>query len=194
MILFIHGLASCGWGGKSLALRRHFGIENVLAPDLPLRPEAALERLRRLLDHYPVQALVGSSLGGFMATRLNADRVLPSVLVNPAVRPHLLLAGHTGRHERWCDGWSFDVDPAYLETLAGMYRPDLASDERYLVLLQTGDEVLDYRHAEAYYAGFDLVCEAGGDHRFTGFADHLPGITAWLARQGVTGLPTPSTG
>jgi uncharacterized protein len=192
MILFIHGLASCGWGGKSLALRRHFGVEKVLAPDLPLRPEVALERLRRLIDRYPVEALVGSSLGGFMATRLNADRVLPSVLVNPAVRPHRLLADHVGRHKRWCDDWPFDVDTAYLEALAGMYRPDLARDERYLVLLQTGDEVLDYRQAEGYYAGFDLVCAPGGDHRFAGFDDHLPGIAAWLARQGVTGLPTPT--
>lgn len=189
MILFVHGLGSCGWGEKSLALRRHFGIEKVLAPDLPFRPDAALDTLRRLLARYPVEALVGSSLGGFLATRLNAAQVLPSVLVNPVVRPHLLLAAHVGRHRRWCDERPFDVDSSYLEALAEMHRETLSADERYLVLLQQGDEVLDYRDAATYYAEHDVVCEPGGDHRFAGFAGHLPGIAAWLARHGVTGLP-----
>jgi predicted esterase YcpF (UPF0227 family) len=184
VILFVHGLGSCGWGEKSLALRRHFGVEHVIAPDLPFRPDAALDALRRLVSRYPVHALVGSSLGGFLATRLNAERPLPAVLVNPVVRPHLLLAAHVGRHTRWCDERPFDVDADYLAALARMHREAPSAGERYLVLLQQGDEVLDYRQAETYYAGFDVVCEPGGDHRFTGFRDHLPGISGWLARHG----------
>lgn len=186
MILFVHGLGSCGWGEKSLALRAHFGVENVIAPDLPFRPDAALGTLQRLVTRYPVRALAGSSLGGFLATRLNEDHGLPAVLVNPVVRPHRLLRDHVGRHSRWCDERPFDVDEGYLETLAGMHRPRPSADERYLVLLQQGDEVLDYRQAESYYAGFDVVCEPCGDHRFTGFVNHLPGIAAWLEQQGVS--------
>ena len=40
LILFIHGFGSCGWGEKSLRLRRHFGVERLLAPDLPFHPQA----------------------------------------------------------------------------------------------------------------------------------------------------------
>jgi predicted esterase YcpF (UPF0227 family) len=184
MILYVHGLGSCGWGHKSLALRRHFGIERVIAPDLPFRPDAALDTLRRVVSRRPVQAIVGSSLGGFLATRLNVERTLPTVLVNPVVRPHLLLANHVGRHTRWCDERPFDVDVDYLESLAGMHRAEPSAGERYLVLLQQGDEVLDYRQAQAYYADFDIVSEPGGDHRFAGFVDHLPGIATWLADHG----------
>jgi uncharacterized protein len=74
VILFVHGLGSCGWGEKSLALRRHLGLRRVLAPDLPFHPEAAMAHLADLCRRYPVRGLVGSSLGGFYATCQNARR------------------------------------------------------------------------------------------------------------------------
>lgn len=180
MILFIHGFGSCGWGQKSLALRRHFGIDRVLAPDLPFHPEAAMARLRGILDRHPVRGLVGSSLGGFYATALNAAAPRPSVLVNPVVRPHELLAGHLGPQRRWCDGAPFQVGADYLETLAHLARDRLAPEEHYLVLLQQGDEVLDWRDAAALYAGKDVLQIPGGSHRFEDFERHLPEIAAWL--------------
>jgi len=181
MILFIHGFGSCGWGEKSLLLRRHFGIDRVIAPDLPFRPEAAIAKLRELVERYAVDVLVGSSLGGFYATALNAVRPLPSVLINPVVRPHELLAGHLGPQRRWCDGAPFHVGPESLAALRRLYRPGLEGDERYLVLLQQGDEVLDYRQAAAYYRDKDVIESPGGSHRFDRLGDYLPQIVDWLA-------------
>ena len=114
MILFVHGFGSCGWGAKSLLLRRHFGVARLLAPDLPFGPQAAIAHLRGLITRYPVHALIGSSLGGFYTTCLNADYRLPSILINPVVAPHRLLADHLGRQRRWCDEAPFDVYPDYL--------------------------------------------------------------------------------
>ena len=59
MILFIHGFGSCGWGAKSLALRRHFGVTQVLAPDLPFHPQQAEKKIASLLRRYPVSAMFG---------------------------------------------------------------------------------------------------------------------------------------
>ena len=181
MILFIHGFGSCGWGAKSLLLRRHFGVAGMLAPDLPFAPLAAIAHLHALLARYPVRALVGSSLGGFYATCLNAEARLPTILINPVVAPHRLLADHIGIQHRWCDDAPFSVGEDYLDTLRTLHRDRLADDEDYLVLLQRGDEVLDYRDAAAYYRTADVIEEAGGSHRFDGLANHLPGIDAWLA-------------
>jgi hypothetical protein len=180
MILYIHGFASCGWGAKSLALRQFFGIRQVIAPDLPFRPNAAVRRLEGLLRRYPVSALVGASLGGFYATWLNQDKRLPTVLINPVVRPHEKLAAHTGRQARWCDQMPFEVSRDWLGELAALQRPSTDGAERYLVLLQKGDEVLDYREAAAFYRDQTLAIEDGGDHRFAGFADHLERISGWL--------------
>lgn len=184
MILFVHGFGSCGWGEKSLRLRRYFGVERLLAPDLPFHPQQVLERLHRLVNDYPVRAVVGSSLGGFYATCLNAERRLPSVLINPAVYPHRLLEHFIGRHRRWCDDMPFDVDTGYLDSLRALQRDRVDAQEAYLVLLQTADEVLDYRDAATYYRGQQIVCEPGGSHRFEHIERHLPTIAHWFDRHG----------
>ena len=181
MILFIHGFGSCGWGAKSLLLRRHFGIAGLLAPDLPFAPRAAIAHLHRLIGHYPVRALIGSSLGGFYATCLNAEIRLPTILINPVVAPHRLLADHLGTQRRWCDDSPFTVGEDYLDALQSLHRDRPDDGEEYLVLLQRGDEVLDYRDAAAYYRTKDIIEEAGGSHRFDGIAAHLPRIDSWLA-------------
>ena len=183
MILYIHGFGSCGWGRKSLRLRRFFGTARVLAPDLPFAPDAAVKHLENLLYRYPVTTLVGASLGGFYATCINAAQPRPSVLINPVVRPADLQADFTGGHRRWCDDMPFEVDASYLRALDTMQRQGLGKDERYLVLLQQGDEVLDYRQAERFYRDQDIVSLPGGDHRFENVDAQLPLIADWLQRE-----------
>jgi predicted esterase YcpF (UPF0227 family) len=46
--------------------------------------------------------------------------------------------------------------------------------ERYLLLVETGDALLDYREAVAKYAGCRQVVVAGGDHSLASFPQHLP--------------------
>lgn len=181
MILFIHGFRSCGLGLKSQALRDYFGADQVLLPDLPHEPTQAITLLEQLLSQHPVDLLVGSSLGGYYATWLNREHSHPAVLVNPAVAPYALLDDYLGEHTD-CHGRHFKLTDAHLQTLRSFHRPQLRDDERYLVLLQTGDEVLDYRQAATYYADFEVVVEQGGDHRFQHFENHLPRIAQWRAQ------------
>jgi predicted esterase YcpF (UPF0227 family) len=47
---------------------------------------------------------------------------------------------------------------------------------RYLLLVETGDEILDYRAAVSRYAGCEQVVVEGGDHSLQSFAQHLPCI------------------
>jgi len=188
MILFIHGFGSCGWGEKSLILRRHFGIAELLAPDLPFHPQRAIDHLRSIIDRYPIRSLVGSSLGGFYATHLNATDPLPTLLINPAIWPQALRAEFAGPQRRWCDGAQFFVDADYLAALDRLQRDQLGPDESYLVLLQQGDEVLDYRAAANFYGEYDVIESAGGTHRFEDLASRLPLITEWLQSKGAVPL------
>jgi predicted esterase YcpF (UPF0227 family) len=43
-------------------------------------------------------------------------------------------------------------------------------------LVETGDELLDYREAVQHYAGADQVVVQGGDHSLQSFPKHLPRI------------------
>lgn len=178
-ILFIHGFGSRGLGNKSRALIEYFGASRVLAPNLPHQPQQAIDLLEQLLLRQPADLLVGSSLGGYYATWLNREQTRPAVLINPAVMPFALLQDFVGEH-RYEDGEAFNLDASDIDTLRSFQRPHLRDDERYLVLLQSGDEVLDYRQAAAYYAAKDVVVEHGGDHRFQQFDNQLPRIAAWL--------------
>lgn len=180
MLLFIHGFGSCGWGRKSLCLRRHFGVPQLLAPDLPFHPDNAMARLREMVERLPITALVGSSLGGFYATVLGGATGLPAVLINPVAHPQALFDRFRGPQRRWCDDVEFEVDASHLAALQRLDRDALRHDERYLVLLQTGDETLDYREAAEFYRAKDLVLIEGGSHRFDGLERWLPLIEAWL--------------
>jgi predicted esterase YcpF (UPF0227 family) len=53
---------------------------------------------------------------------------------------------------------------------------NITEADRYLVLLQTGDETLDYRGAALKYKNAQCIIEPGGDHSFTGFERHLEKI------------------
>ncbi|MDG2079035.1 MAG: YqiA/YcfP family alpha/beta fold hydrolase, partial [Pseudomonadales bacterium] len=52
--------------------------------------------------------------------------------------------------------------------------------QQRMVLLQTGDETLDYREAADYYAGSVCHVEHGGDHSFRHFEKWLPAIAQFL--------------
>jgi predicted esterase YcpF (UPF0227 family) len=57
--------------------------------------------------------------------------------------------------------------------------------ERYWLLAETGDEVLDYRDAVAFYAGARQDVRPGGDHSLQGFGGFMPAIVDWaLAEPG----------
>lgn len=169
-LLFLHGFASCGAGHKSRLLATWFGPDRLLAPDLPASPRTAIDRAGSLIERHRVDLLVGSSLGGYYATWLAAKHGLKAVLVNPSVRPYETLADRVGRHRWWCRDSYFDWTAADVAALRH-YRVDPAPD-RLLVLLQTGDEVLDYRQAQDHYRHARLVVERGGNHRFENLADY----------------------
>lgn len=178
-ILFIHGLASCGLGDKSKALISFFGEDQVIAPDLAFTPSEAIEQLSKIIETHQPKLLIGASLGGFYATWLKQWFNIPAVLVNPVSPPFTRHKEFVGEHRRWCDGKAFQLTQDHINELLEMQRAALNATERYLVLLHTHDEVLDYRKAESYFRDKDLIIEKGGDHRFSNFADYLPQIAEW---------------
>ena len=52
--------------------------------------------------------------------------------------------------------------------------------ERYFLLVRTGDEVLDWRDAVAYYAGACQYVLGGGDHGWTDFAREVPAVLRFV--------------
>lgn len=176
MIIYVHGFNSSAQSFKARLIGERLtalGRAGEFAcPDLDHRPARAIAQLEAVLAQYPAAVLVGSSLGGFYATHLAEKHDGRAVLVNPAVRPYDLLRDFLGHQRNIYTGEEYEFTEQHLAELRALEVPRI-SPERYLLLVTTGDEVLDYLHAAARYAGCEQLVIPGGDHGFSSFADYL---------------------
>ena len=182
MIVYLHGFNSSPASGKARLLGEHMASLGRLAdyycPALPNSPRAAIAQVETELERCRPESvtLVGSSLGGFYATYLAEKHGWKAVLVNPAVHAHQLMRSALGPQTNWHSGEKWELTKAHLAELAALDVPAISLPARYLLLAQTGDEVLDYRDAVAYYKGAKQIIEDGGDHGFAGFERYFQTI------------------
>jgi hypothetical protein len=177
VLIYIHGLNSSPASFKANLLKRRLeslgrGAE-FSAPALPDRPHAAAALLEAEIAKHPGASLVGSSLGGFYATWLAERHGLKAVLVNPAVRPYEGLRQLLGVQQNLYTGERYELTQAHLDELEALEVPAITRPERYLLMVETGDEVLDYRHAVKRYLGCRQMVIDGGDHAFKDLGEYL---------------------
>jgi uncharacterized protein len=188
MLLYIHGFNSSPQSDKARVtaeyLRTHYPQLAFFQPQLPSSPIAAMALLEEICVEAIAQgeslAFIGSSLGGYYSSYLAERFGGLAVLVNPAIKPFELFEQFVGpqynpyTQEHYHLSMHDKADIAKYDTEV-IYHP-----ERFLVLLQTGDEVLDYRQALHKYHHCELYCQPGGDHSFVGYQQHLTKICQFL--------------
>jgi predicted esterase YcpF (UPF0227 family) len=185
MLLYLHGFNSSSQSGKAQQLLAWAAERGLAAqcPDLPVRPAAAMALCSRLIaDSVTPVTLIGSSLGGYYATWLAEEHNLKAVLVNPCVACDEKLAREVGRTQKnWHDGSAYVFGPEHLDELRALKKTAISRPDRYLLLVEKGDLVLDFREAVTYFAGCEQVVLEGGDHGFTRWADYLEKIAGFAA-------------
>lgn len=144
-------------------------------PALPHFPHEAIAVAEAVMGgrRGPQVTFVGSSLGGFYATHLAEKHDARAVLINPAVDPHIGLRTYLGTQRNLHSGSAYELTEVHLEAWAGQFVEHI-NPERYLLLVETGDEVLDYRQAVEKYRGARRLVIEGGDHSLASFQEHLP--------------------
>ncbi len=177
MIIYLHGFNSSPQSHKAQVLGQYLAergrAHEYACPALPPLAGEAVQAIEKLVS--AGVCLVGSSLGGFYATDLAEKHGLRAVLINPAIEPHVGLRAYLGPQKNLHTGEPYELTEAHLREWEKLYAPRL-TPQRYLLLVETGDEVLDYRQAVARYAGAEQVVVEGGDHSLQGFPGHLPRI------------------
>lgn len=184
-LLYIHGFNSSPQSFKSELSQRwlaeHRPDITFICPFLSPFPEQAMGQLQQEIAGLDGDfALIGSSMGGFYATYLAEQHGCKAVLVNPAVAPWLGRDYLLGEQTNYHTGETYAIEPKQLDFLRRFEVTKIPRPEHIQVLLQTGDEVLDYRLAVEKYRACQLVVEEGGDHSFIGFEQHLPNIIDFL--------------
>ena len=148
--------------------------DRFFCPALSFVPNEAIAQAEKILREQDAPlTVVGSSLGGYYATYLAEKYELRAALINPAVVAPNSLAEYIGTQTNLYTGESFEFTAAHIAQLRALEVPRI-TPERYLLLVETGDEVLDYRQAVSRYAGCRQIVLDGGDHSFTRFPELLP--------------------
>lgn len=189
-IVYLHGFQSGPLSIKGQQLQQYCQQYHpdytVHLPDLNLPPLQAKQRIDDYFQTFERVALVGSSLGGFYATDAGLRYQCPTVLINPVMQPWRLFKERFSEirlpyqvHENWC------LDQQHLIELEQLYQPFAQDLDNFLVLLQQGDEVLDYREAERYYRRGKhcslVITETQGNHAMTNFVEKIPMLLTFLS-------------
>ena len=189
-ILYIHGFNSSPLSIKAEQTRQYFHDNfpeiNFVCPQLATSPNEAILQLERIINaknnpsHNEDWFLIGSSLGGYFSSYLAHKYQLLAVLVNPAIKPFDLLEDYIGEQVNPYTNIVYQVTEQHMIDLKAIEQNAPNFDDKqknnFLVMVQTGDEVLDYQQAVEKYQHCSLIVEQGGDHSFIGFDKSLPMI------------------
>ena len=125
---------------------------------------------------------MGSSLGGYWATWLAEKYDLRAVLINPAVKPEMfknefinveLQNYHTQDKYQLSEKDGMDLMAVNIN--------QVKRTANYWLMVQTGDETLDYKLAVEKYSASKQLIEEGGDHSFQNFERHIESAIDFLS-------------
>ncbi len=188
VLLYIHGFLSSP-ESKKAKITEQWLTENhpdiaFVCPHLSSYPEQAKECLLAIVEKYESAdiGVIGSSLGGFWATFLQESKyVNKSVLINPAVSPQSRFSEFVGKPlSSYYSDEVYTLGQEDLRMLIECDKSALSCVNDLWLMVQTGDEVLDYKLALEKYKNCKQTIEEGGDHSFKGYDRWLPNIVAYL--------------
>ena len=188
MLLYIHGFNSSPLSDKGVLTRtyieKHFPELSFYQPQMPNCPKQAIAMLAELTETAKCKGeslnFIGSSLGGYFASYLAEKYGGKAVLINPAVKPYELMEELLGPQFNPYTEEAFEVTAEHQVWLKDYDTPAICHPDRFYVLVQSGDEVLNYQQAVNKYHCCKMTLEAGGNHSFVGYQDKLPQICQFL--------------
>jgi len=182
MIIYVHGFASSGFGGKATFFKKYYG-DDIYCPTLSHIPQLALDTLEQLiktqLKNNEKIHLIGSSLGGFYSIYLANKYNLKAVLINPAIFPYKTL-DKIGQATHYFDMSTFEVTQTHLDFLKNLDVKLPHNEKNFLLLLQKGDETLNYEEAVLKLENSKMIIEEGGTHSFEGIERYFLDIDSFF--------------
>jgi len=175
-IVYLHGWLGKGVEHKAQAIQHMFPKSELIAPTLPEDPQKAIEIIDNLmlsLDKDWDVLIVGHCLGGYYAKYVGAKYKRPTILLNPIVDPEYMSI-FLGRNTNRSTGNIHNLMYQDIDTLK---KCDIIGDySETLVLLNSGDEIVDYHNTVNKFGESNCVVFDGGNHSFVGLTKAKPFI------------------
>jgi len=171
LIIYVHGWNSYKKARKAVLiadeLKSNLDFE-LVSLTLHHHPRKAINQLSEIIETERENrevCLIGSSLGGYFSVYLAEKYNLKAAMINPAVWAYKIFKNNMGKNINGNTGIEYIVDDEWVNSLKEIFIEKI-THKNYLVLLQTGDETLNYEFAEKYFKGSKIEIDEGGNHSF----------------------------
>ena len=103
-----------------------------------------------------------------------------SVLINPAIPPLRDFEMYLGENENYSTGEKFIITQEDIRYIRKVSYKKYANAENTYVLLESGDEVLNYKETAKYFSGSYMDIVYGGSHSYESLDEKLKSIVNFI--------------
>ena len=163
-VLYCHGFGSSGQSGTVTRLRTVLPQAKVVAPDLPVEPNEAMQLLRSICEQEKPDLIIGTSMGGMYAEQLRGfDRICinPALEIAETMKAHGMTGTQQFQNPRQDGVQEFYVDKALVKA----YRE--VSEQRFIGIMPE-----DQRRVYGLFGDKDDLVDT-----FDMFCEHYPQAT-----------------
>ena len=187
-IMYVHGFGSSGQSGTVSRIREVLPGASVVAPDLPIHPQEALDLLRQLCAAEQPDLIVGTSMGGMYAEMLRGyDRILvnPALQMGETMKEHGMIGQQHFSNPRRDGIQDFIVTKALVKEYKEMTEhcfEDLTADDRQHVWGLFGDEDTTVDTFDLFREHYPTAIRFHGEHRMNdnSFMHSVLPVMRWI--------------
>ena len=184
-ILYFHGFASSSDSDKARIIKSYISKVskkiNMITPDLSNNFKEANNQINKLIDENKKDyVFMGSSLGGYYANYFGSINNSKVILINPAIPPLKGFEEYLGENQNYSTGEKFIVTKEDIKFLRSLEIKELNNQKNILVLLESGDEVLNFIETVKYFQGSNIDITFGGNHSYESVDTKLEKIVKFL--------------
>ena len=184
-ILYFHGFKSSSDSGKAQEIKNfiknHTSQTKIVIPDLDDDFKKANKQIKNLINENEKRIFfMGSSLGGYYALYFAELYKTKSVLINPAIPPLKDFEIHLGKNENYATGNKFIISKDDISYIRSLHHKRILDPTNHLILLESGDEILDYIKTVSYFKESPMDIFYGGNHSYTSIKEKFIKIKHFL--------------
>ncbi len=187
-ILYVHGFGSSGQSGTVTRIREVLPNATVTAPDLPIRPQEAIELLNKVCTQEQPDLIIGTSMGGMYAEMLRGyDRILvnPALQMGDTMKEHGMIGAQHFSNPRQDGIQDFIVTKALVKEYKEMTDhcfEGINDEERRRVWGLFGDEDTTVDTYDLFHSHYPTAIRFHGEHRMNdkSFMHSVMPVIRWI--------------
>jgi len=187
-IMYVHGFGSSGQSGTVSRIREVLPQSTVIAPDLPVRPQEAIDLLRQVCDKEHPDLIIGTSMGGMYTEMLYGyDRIIvnPAFQMGETMKEHGMIGAQHFSNPRQDGVQDFIVTKALVKEYKEMTEQcfsGITVEEQNRVWGLFGDEDTTVNTYDIFHKHYPTAIRFHGEHRMNdkSFMHAVVPVIRWI--------------